>query len=199
MELLNNVLVVDDDPALLEQAEAILSPQYGVSLASSGEQALHFLEKGNRPNLILLDILMPGMDGYETLAAIRSVEGCGNIPVVYVTSLTGPDAEVKGLTSGAADFLTKPFVPQVLLTRVALRLRREYALNEERLAARSKDPAVFFAFFSPNRKTSNPGLLFLRERSCYTGREGTVSDGFQWAGLSPKGVMGWRNGQFPAF
>ena len=135
MELLNNVLVVDDDPALLEQAEAILSPQYGVSLASSGEQALLYLEKGNRPDLILLDILMPGMDGYETLAAIRAVEGCGHIPVVYVTSLTGPDAEVKGLTSGAADFLTKPFVPQVLLTRVALRLRREYALNEERLSA----------------------------------------------------------------
>lgn len=135
MERLNNVLVVDDDPALLEQAEAILSPQYGVSLASSGEQALHFLEKGNRPDLILLDILMPGMDGYETLAAIRNLEGCGQIPVVYVTSLTGPEAEVKGLTSGAADFLTKPFVPQVLLTRVALRLRREYALNEERLSA----------------------------------------------------------------
>ena len=55
--------------------------------------------------------------------------------MVYVTSLTGPEAEVKGLTSGAADFLTKPFVPQVLLTRVALRLRREYALNEERLSA----------------------------------------------------------------
>lgn len=129
------ILIVDDDPTLLEQAEQILSGRYAVSLASSGKQAIRYLQSGQGADLILLDILMPDMDGYETLTAIRQIPGYEDIPVVYLTSVTGPDAEVRGLNIGAADYITKPFHPKVLLTRVEARLRTGNRLDEEKLAA----------------------------------------------------------------
>lgn len=135
MNYRETILIVDDDPTLLEQAEQILSGKYHVSLASSGAQALRYLQSGQVADLILLDILMPTMDGYETLAAIREILGYEDVPVVYLTSVSGPEAEVKGLNIGAADYVTKPFHPKVLLTRVEARLRTGNRLDDEKLAA----------------------------------------------------------------
>lgn len=135
MNYWETILIVDDDPTLLEQAEQILSGRYTVSLASSGKQAIRYLQSGRGADLILLDILMPDMDGYETLTAIRKIPGYDDIPVVYLTSVTGPEAEVRGLNIGAADYITKPFHPKVLLTRVEARLRTGNRLDKEKLAA----------------------------------------------------------------
>ncbi len=138
---MDRILVVDDDPALLRHAEDVLCEQYEVSLASSGEQALTYLEQGEQPILILLDILMPNMDGYETFAQIREIEGCASTPVIFLTSITEPEAEVRGLENGAVDYITKPFSAQVLLARVAVRienakqLRSGIELDEKKLAA----------------------------------------------------------------
>lgn len=136
MNYWETVLIVDDDPTLLEQAEQILSGRYHVSLATSGAQALRYLQSGQGADLILLDILMPDMDGYETLTAIRGFPGYEDVPVVYLTSVAGPEAEVKGLNVGAADYITKPFHPKVLLTRVEARLRTGNCLDGKKLAAR---------------------------------------------------------------
>lgn len=135
MNYWERILIVDDDHTLLEQAEQILAGRYHVSLAASGVQALRYLQSGQGADLILLDILMPGMDGYETLEAIRGLSGYEDVPVVYLTSVSDPESEIKGLNIGAADYITKPFHPKVLLTRVEARLRTGNRLDEEKLAA----------------------------------------------------------------
>ena len=130
----DHVLVVDDDLTLLEQAEQILSDNYLVSLANSGEQAIKYLKSGQEADLILLDILMPNMDGFQTLKAIQKLEGWMP-PVIFLTSVCGIDSEIKGLDIGAADYITKPFSPQVLLARLKARLNTRDRLDYDKLRA----------------------------------------------------------------
>lgn len=112
------ILVVDDDAANLRMASHILTAEgMRVSCLKSGEDALRFLQE-NRPDLILLDIHMPGMDGFETIAAVRSNEKTADIPVIFLTADDDSETETQGLKAGAMDFIKKPFVPQVLLLRV---------------------------------------------------------------------------------
>ncbi len=112
------ILVVDDDTANLKMASRILSAEkMRVSCLKSGEAAIKFLQE-NRPDLILLDIHMPGMDGFETIAAVRQNEEISNIPVIFLTADDESSAETRGLEAGAMDFIKKPFVPEVLLLRV---------------------------------------------------------------------------------
>lgn len=130
----DHILVVDDDLTLLEQAEQILSDNYLVSLANSGEQAIKYLKSGHEADLILLDILMPNMDGFQTLKAIQKLEGWMP-PVIFLTSVCGIDSEIKGLDIGAADYITKPFSPQVLLARLKARLNTRDRLDYDKLRA----------------------------------------------------------------
>lgn len=112
------VLVVDDDPSNLRMASHILSGQkMRVSCLKSGNDALKFLQE-NRPDLILMDIHMPGMDGYETLQAVQENPHTAGIPVIFLTADDDSGAETRGLQAGAMDFIKKPFVPEVLLLRV---------------------------------------------------------------------------------
>lgn len=118
------ILYIDDDINMLNTGEDILTGAgYSVSLAKSGEQAVKLLAKGIRCDLVLLDIDMPGMDGYETFQAIRKTEGCGDIPIVFLTGMDAPDFEIKGFEMGAADYIRKPFIKNVLLARVASRIK----------------------------------------------------------------------------
>ncbi len=134
MDFKERVLVIDDDFTLLEQAESILEEEYTVSLAPSGEKAIKFLESGYGVDLILLDILMPDMDGYETLERIREIDGYKNVPAIFLTSLSDPEAEMQSLSSGAADFINKPFIPGILLSRINLRLKAANPLDGKKLA-----------------------------------------------------------------
>ncbi len=112
------ILVVDDDTANLKMASRILSMEkMRVSCLKSGEDAINFLQ-GNRPDLILLDIHMPGMDGFETIAAFRENKEISDIPVIFLTADDDSNAETRGLEAGAMDFIKKPFEPEVLLLRV---------------------------------------------------------------------------------
>ena len=112
------ILVVDDDTSNLKMASRILSGEkWRVSCLKSGEDAIKFLHE-NRPDIILLDIHMPGMDGFETIAAIRQNQVTADIPVIFLTADDDSDTEKKGLEAGAMDFIKKPFVPEILLLRV---------------------------------------------------------------------------------
>lgn len=112
------ILVVDDDTSNLRMAGHILtSEKMRVSCLKSGEDAVRFLEE-NRPDLILMDVHMPGMDGFETLAAVRANEKIADIPVIFLTADDDTETETRGLKAGAMDFIKKPFVPEVLLLRV---------------------------------------------------------------------------------
>lgn len=110
------IMVIDDDVSLLKSIENILIQQgYIVSLAKSGKQAINALSKGNTPDLILLDIAMPEMDGYATFKEIHALQ---NVPIIFLTSMEDMKAELTGLELGAIDYITKPFVKDILLARI---------------------------------------------------------------------------------
>ncbi len=112
------ILVIDDDTSNLKMASYILGKaQMRVSCLKSGEDAVQFLQE-NRPDLILLDIHMPGMDGFQTMTAIRENATVEDIPVIFLTADDDGNTEKRGLEVGAEDFIKKPFVPEVLLLRV---------------------------------------------------------------------------------
>lgn len=117
------ILCIDDDIAMLNTVEDILiNAGYAVSLAKSGRQALDLIKKGISFQLVLLDVDMPEMDGYETFKAIRALPGSAATPVIFLTGLGDPDFEIKGWEYGAADYITKPFVKNVFLARIKNRL-----------------------------------------------------------------------------
>lgn len=112
-----HILIVDDVTTNLKVAADVLQDTYKLSMAKSGEQALEFLTKV-RPDLILLDVRMPGMDGYETLERIKANPDTASIPVVFLTVDDQRESEIKGLKMGAMDFILKPFEPEVMLSRI---------------------------------------------------------------------------------
>ena len=113
------VIVVDDDETNLKIAGRILSRAYmRVTAMKSGRALLDFIREREVPDMILLDIKMPGMDGFETLTALRAVDKGRHVPVIFLTSDEKEGTEVKGLAMGAVDFIKKPFVPEVLTLRV---------------------------------------------------------------------------------
>lgn len=124
MENKKCILVVDDSATNLKFAESVLKSYYKTFLVKSGAQALKFLEN-NKVDLVLLDVMMPEMDGFETHEAIKKLENGKNVPVVYLTAAVEAESELKGLEQGAVDFIRKPFVPEVMRNRVDRILRLE--------------------------------------------------------------------------
>lgn len=129
----SHVLVVDDNATNLKLAEQTLKPLYKVTSLLSGEQALKFLSK-NKPDLILLDIKMPGMDGFQTIKAIKSNIDTKSIPVIFLSALSESSSELNGLSLGATDFISKPFVPEIMLRRVGMQIElKKYRTDMENL------------------------------------------------------------------
>lgn len=126
MTQLGNILIVDDNPKYLQDA----LPMYGyeVSVATDGVQALKILSKTNMKtnpfDLILLDVMMPNMNGWDTLKAIRNNEKTKHIPVIMLTAINEEQKMVSGLKIGADDYVVKPFVLPNLLARIEAILRR---------------------------------------------------------------------------
>ena len=111
------VLIVDDDITSLKLAMNIVEKDYRVATAVSGAMALKYLEK-NRPDLILLDLNMPEMDGLEVMEILSANPEYSSIPVIFLTATHSPQVEAQCLDVGALDFVSKPFIPQVLRSRV---------------------------------------------------------------------------------
>jgi DNA-binding NarL/FixJ family response regulator len=118
------ILVIDDDEDFLEMTESFLEENHEVTLAVSGHGALELLAQNYTPDLILLDVSMPGMDGYETLRNIRALDAAADIPVIFLTGMNETTAELRGLELGAMDYITKPFVKEILLKRLELHLKQ---------------------------------------------------------------------------
>ncbi|MBD5543690.1 MAG: response regulator [Lachnospiraceae bacterium] len=116
-EAKESILVVDDDLMNLRIAEKMLEEQFHVKCVKSGKEALEFLEK-EIPNLILLDLHMPEMDGFAVMEHIRAEERYQDIPVIFLTADNDRDTEVKGFREGALDFITKPFIADIMISRV---------------------------------------------------------------------------------
>jgi len=110
------ILVVDDEMINIKVLIAILD-EYECIVAKDGEKALMLAEGDMPPDLILLDVMMPGMDGYEVCRRLKSQISTQNIPVIFITSKGNVDEETRGLRLGAADYITKPFSPEIVKAR----------------------------------------------------------------------------------
>lgn len=128
------ILLVDDTPDNIQIMSEILLPQYMVRAANCGAKALTAASSEPRPDLILLDVMMPEMDGYEVIRRLRINPVTRDIPVIFVTALDATEDEAHGLALGAADYITKPVCPAIVQARVRIQLElkeaREHMRNQ---------------------------------------------------------------------
>ncbi|MDD9951326.1 MAG: response regulator [Zetaproteobacteria bacterium] len=120
-EQLNNRILVVEDEAHIQRLLRIILEKHGyhVESAETGEEAVAVLQTGPRPNLILLDIMMPGMDGIEVLEKIREMKPLREVDVVMLTSMSQQDMVIKGARLGVKDFIAKPFQPKEFIRRIS--------------------------------------------------------------------------------
>jgi len=121
MEKQQKILVVDDEPINIDVLGGLLKQDYRLIVAKNGERALKAAQSGN-PDLILLDIMMPDMDGYEVCRRLKADESTREIPVIFITAMNQADDETLGFELGAADYITKPVSPPILKARVKTQL-----------------------------------------------------------------------------
>ncbi|MBF0188210.1 MAG: diguanylate cyclase [Magnetococcales bacterium] len=112
------ILIVDDEKINIDVLIGLLKPHYHIVVAKDGEQALRRLEKRPLPDLVLLDVMMPGMDGYEVCRAIKANVVTQAIPVIFVTAKNDERDEARGFEAGAVDYIPKPFSPLIAMARV---------------------------------------------------------------------------------
>ncbi len=126
---LATVLVVDDTPDNLTVMSSLLKGHYKVRVANNGERALKFARSLPRPDIILLDIMMPGLSGYDVIRELKSDPDTRHIPVIFLTAMSSAEDESLGLELGAADYITKPISPPVVLARVRTQLENKAAAD----------------------------------------------------------------------
>jgi putative two-component system response regulator len=117
METKLKILIVDDERFYINILVGLLKDQYKLYIAKSGEQALKRISD-NLPDLILLDIMMPGMDGYQTCAEIKKNPQWVNIPILFLTGKTDQESEEKAFAAGAIDFIKKPIAPATVIAKI---------------------------------------------------------------------------------
>ena len=141
------ILVVDDQPANIQILAEVLRAQYDVRIANNGMKALQIAQEHNKPDLILLDVMMPGLDGFEVCRRLKADDATRHIPVIFVTTKSNASDEEQGLSIGAVDYISKPFSIPVVRARVRnhIQLKQRADLLEE-LA--SIDPLTHL----PNRR-----------------------------------------------
>ncbi len=121
------VLVVDDAPENLMLMSDLLEDHYRVKLAKDGKTALTIANSIDKPDLILLDIMMPGMDGYEVCLRLKRDKSTSAIPVIFLTAKSDPESEAYGLDIGAVDYIVKPISPPIVLARIKAQLQIKVA------------------------------------------------------------------------
>jgi putative two-component system response regulator len=118
----NRVLIVDDEPGNIKILSSVLAPDYALSVATSGAQALQIAEV-QAPDIVLLDMVMPEMDGIQVCEALKANEVTKNIPVIFVTSMSDSVNEERGLDAGAVDYISKPISPPIVKARVKIHIQ----------------------------------------------------------------------------
>ncbi|MCK7575839.1 MAG: response regulator [Chromatiales bacterium] len=113
------ILIVDDAPANIDLLKGLLREHYRIKAATSGQKALAVAAKAPPPDLILLDVMMPDLDGYETCRRLKADPVTADIPVFFVTGRLDPDERATGLRLDALDYILKPVDPERLLERIA--------------------------------------------------------------------------------
>ena len=177
MSNLKKILIADDEPDILEILQFNLEAEgYEVSTAKNGVQAIE-KAKAIIPDLIILDIMMPGKNGIEVCNYLRTLPAFNNTLIIFLTAMSDDSTEVKGLESGADDYLTKPIRPKVLISKVNALFRRhvkeddgnlnlgDLKINREKYSVVHKDEEITLArkeFELLSLLASKPGKVFLR-------------------------------------
>jgi class 3 adenylate cyclase len=140
------ILLVDDAPANIQVAREILKDTYKIRVATTGAKALEVVKVTPMPDLILLDVMMPEMDGYEVCTRLKADPATHEIPVIFLTAMTEVKDETRGFEVGAVDYVHKPFSPPVVLARVQTHLNlreiREQLAREKRLVDKLLENAL---------------------------------------------------------
>ena len=173
----NKILIADDEPDILEIIEFNLQAQgYDVTTAKNGDVAFEKAKKVN-PDLIILDIMMPGKNGIEVCNLLRMIPSFKQTLIVFLTALSDEQTEIKGLETGADDYLTKPISPKVLVSKINALFRRlnkeetgiikigDLQINREKYSVTFKDADIVLArkeFELLSLLASKPGKVFLR-------------------------------------
>ena len=131
------VLIVDDEPVNIKIIADQISHFYNVQIATSGKETIALLTKTQQPDLILLDVLMPEMDGYETCKVIKSNDKTADIPVIFLTAKSSDEDEALGLEVGAVDFFRKPFRSSVDLKRMQIHIE---LASKHKLSSMHRNP-----------------------------------------------------------
>lgn len=151
-----HILIIEDSEDIRYLLGELLRERYEVMLAASGDAGLALAVSGQRPDIILLDVMMPDMDGYEVLQRLGRDPRTADIPVIFLTALGSVEEEHRGLDLGATDYVTKPISPPVLLARLKLHLERTaYARRLRDLAqqlSRYLAPQVYQSLFEGSRQ-----------------------------------------------
>ena len=136
----SNILIVDDEPGNLDTLRSILHSYYQVSVAIDGKSTLDLVAK-TPPDLILLDIMMPEMDGYEVCRRLKSNSQTAQIPVIFITTMGSSEEEFMGLELGAVDYITKPVNSMIVQARVRthLMIYQQHQICEEKVGERTKE------------------------------------------------------------
>ncbi len=127
-DALQSILIVDDEPVNIVILSELLGSDYQIRAATGGEKALAMIQSGYLPDLILLDVMMPGIDGYEVCKRIKAQDASKKIPVIFITGRLAEEDEIKGFTVGASDYITKPFKEVI----VKVRLKSQLELKKHR-------------------------------------------------------------------
>ena len=134
------ILIVEDSPENIDVLAGILKKEYRLKIATNGEKALRIVAQAELPDLILLDIQMPGMDGYEVCRTLKKNPGTRKIPVIFVTALSSVQEEEKGFAAGGVDYIIKPVSPSIVRQRVKthMALYDQNRILEEKVAHRTQ-------------------------------------------------------------
>ena len=151
-EVKSTVLIVDDTPTNIQLLNSMLREQYKVKAATNGEKALKIARTEPQPDIILLDIMMPEMDGYEVCRRLKSSALTAAIPVIFITAKTGVEDEQQGFSLGAVDYITKPFNPDIVKTRVKTQLeiyQQQQKLHDENKQLKQRIAGEFSDYIEP--------------------------------------------------
>ncbi|HIJ90450.1 MAG: hybrid sensor histidine kinase/response regulator [Desulfobulbaceae bacterium] len=174
----DKVLIVDDIPENLDILMEALSGKYAVVAARDGEKALRLVTGPTPPDIILLDVMMPGMDGYEVCARLQSNQATRDIPVIFLTALSDEESELRGLAAGAVDYIHKPISMPLVQARVAahlnlVRAKRQLAAQVQELSDAAKLRDDVDRIMRHDLKTPlNPVIGF----SCLMRDDGNITD-----------------------
>ena len=133
------VLIVDDTPTNVAVVSGVLKDSYRTKVATNGEKALAIATAAEKPDLILLDVMMPGMDGYEVCRRLKDIPATRDIPIIFLTAKTEEVDEEKGFDVGAVDYIHKPFSGPIVLARVRTQLALQEALIEAQESRKQAD------------------------------------------------------------